>query len=187
VALFFFILICNWIELIPTELNSHVHLLPSPTADTNLTYAMAIMAMVGVWIFGIRSKGLVGYLKHFLEPYPILLPLNIIEELVKPLTLALRLFGNIFAGGIMISLIAVLLPKWVNWLPNIIWKLFDTLFLGAIQAFIFALLTVLYFGLAGAGHDEEEHGSKTPADAPGTDADRTTSTDRSTAEPALTS
>jgi F-type H+-transporting ATPase subunit a len=187
VALFFFILICNWIELIPTELNSHVHLLPSPTADTNLTYAMAIMAMVGVWIFGIRSKGLVGYLKHFLEPYPILLPLNIIEELVKPLTLALRLFGNIFAGGIMISLIAVLLPKWVNWLPNIIWKLFDTLFLGAIQAFIFALLTVLYFGLAGAGHDEEEHGSKTSADAPDTHADRTTSTESTTAEPALTS
>jgi F-type H+-transporting ATPase subunit a len=145
--------------------------------------------MVGVWIYGIRSKGLRGYLKHFLEPYPILLPLNIIEELVKPLTLALRLFGNIFAGGIMISLIAVLLPKWVNWLPNVIWKLFDTLFLGAIQAFIFALLTVLYFGLAGAGHgdEEHEHGSKTPADAPGTDADRTTSTDRSTAEPALTS
>ena len=107
VALFFFILIANWIEVIPTELNKHVHLLPSPTADTNLTYAMAFIAMiVGVWTYGIRQKGSKGYFKHFLEPFPCLLPLNILEELVKPITLALRLFGNIFAGGIMLALIA---------------------------------------------------------------------------------
>ena len=105
VALFFFILIANWIEVIPTELNENVHLLPSPTADTNLTYAMALIVIIGVWGFGIRQKGLRGYLKHFLEPYPYLLPLNVLEELVKPITLALRLFGNIFAGGIMIALI----------------------------------------------------------------------------------
>ena len=59
-----------------------------------------------MWIFGIRTKGVKGYFKHFLEPYPVLLPLNILEELVKPITLALRLFGNIFAGGIMLALIA---------------------------------------------------------------------------------
>ncbi len=102
-ALFFFILIANWIEIIPTELDENVHILPSPTADTNLTYAMAFIVIVGVWTFGIRQKGLKGYLKHFLEPYPYLLPLNILEELVKPITLALRLFGNIFAGGIMLA------------------------------------------------------------------------------------
>jgi F-type H+-transporting ATPase subunit a len=112
------------------------------------------MAMVGVWIYGIRERGLKGYLKHFLEPYPALLPLNILEELTKPITLALRLFGNIFAGGIMIGLIA-LIPLYAMWLPNLIWKLFDTLFLGAIQAFIFALLTVLYFGMAGAKHEDD--------------------------------
>ena len=67
---------------------------------------MALIVIVGVWTFGIRQKGLKGYLKHFLEPYPYLLPLNILEELVKPITLALRLFGNIFAGGIMLALIA---------------------------------------------------------------------------------
>ena len=83
-----------------------MHLLPAPTADTNLTYAMAHLAMVGVWTYGIQQKGLKGYLKHFIEPYPVLLPLNILEELVKPITLALRLFGNIFAGGIMLALIA---------------------------------------------------------------------------------
>jgi F-type H+-transporting ATPase subunit a len=158
VALFFFILFANWLELIPTEINHDLHLLPAPTADTNLTYAMALMAMVGVWIYGIREKGLKGYLKHFLEPFPILLPLNILEELTKPITLALRLFGNIFAGGIMLALIT-LIPWYALWAPNLIWKLFD-MFIGGIQAFIFALLTVLYFGMAGAGHGDEhgEHG-----------------------------
>ena len=164
VALFFFILIANWIEVIPTELNANVHLLPSPTADTNLTYAMALFVMIGVWGFGIRQKGLKGYLRHFLEPYPVLLPLNVLEELVKPITLALRLFGNIFAGGIMIALIGGLVSLAPGNIPiggvlagvlNVVWKLFDTLFLGGLQAFIFALLTVLYFGMAGAGHDEE--------------------------------
>jgi F-type H+-transporting ATPase subunit a len=184
VALFFFILICSWLELVPTELNHDVHLLPSPTADTNLTYAMAVLAMVGVWIYGIREKGLKGYLKHFLEPYPVLLPLNILEELTKPITLALRLFGNIFAGGIMLALIT-LIPFYAMWLPTIVWKLFDTLFLGAIQAFIFALLTVLYFGMAGAGHHEEDepHPQSSPgADAPGESTTGSTSTE---AEPAL--
>lgn len=153
VALFFFILIANWMELVPSEPNHDLHLLPAPTADTNLTYALALLVIVGVWIYGIREKGLKGYLKHFLEPFPILLPLNLIEELIKPVTLALRLFGNIFAGGIMLSLIG-LIPIYLFWAPNIIWKLFD-MFIGGIQAFIFALLTVLYFGMAGAGHGDD--------------------------------
>jgi F-type H+-transporting ATPase subunit a len=161
VALFFFILIANWLELVPSEPN-HVHLLPAPTADTNLTYALALLVIVGVWVYGIREKGVKGYFKHFLEPFPILLPLNIIEELIKPVTLALRLFGNIFAGGIMLALIG-LIPIYAFWAPNIVWKLFD-MFIGAIQAFIFALLTVLYFGMAGAGHaDDHDEANQRPA------------------------
>jgi F-type H+-transporting ATPase subunit a len=163
VALFFFILIANWLELIPSALNEETgHLLPAPTADTNLTYALAAVTIVSVWIYGIRQKGPKGYFKHFLEPYPALLPLNILEELTKPITLALRLFGNIFAGGIMLALIG-LIPAFAMWAPNLIWKLFD-MFIGGIQAFIFALLTVLYFGMAGAGHDDhEEHDQQEPA------------------------
>ena len=75
---------------------------------------MALMAMVGVWIYGIREKGVKGYFKHFIEPFPVLLPLNILEELTKPITLALRLFGNIFAGGIMLALIG-LIPFYASW------------------------------------------------------------------------
>jgi len=188
VALFFFILIANWIEVIPTELNKHHHFLPSPTADTNLTYAMAIMVMVGVWVFGIMRQGLWGYLKHFYgqsifpdkpivdTPIRIVFTfLNVLEELTKPITLALRLFGNIFAGGIMIALIGGLtsiapasipVGGFFTALLNVVWKLFDTMFLGALQAFIFALLTVLYFGMAGSGHGDDhahaEDNEKTP-------------------------
>ena len=152
VALFLFILMANWIELIPS--GEHPKLLPSPTSDINLTLSMALLVIVGVWTFGIREKGAKNYFKHFVEPYPALLPLNILEEITKPFTLALRLFGNIFASGIMIALIG-LLPVYTIWAPDVIWKLF-AMFIGAIQAFIFALLTVLYFGAAGA-HDES-HG-----------------------------
>jgi F-type H+-transporting ATPase subunit a len=175
VALFFFILVANWLELLPTELNKHTHLLPAPTADVNLTYAMAIMAMVGVWIFGIRQKGVRGYFHHFLEPFPIMAPLNVLEELVKPITLALRLFGNIFAGGIMLALIAGLVSWKIGPVPlggglsivfNIVWKAFDAA-IGVIQAFIFSLLVVLYFGMAGAGHgDHEEHGAESKEATP---------------------
>ena len=162
-ALFFFILIANWMELIPSQLNEETgHLLPAPTADTNLTYALAAVTIVSVWIYGIRQKGTKGYFKHFLEPYPVLLPLNILEELTKPITLALRLFGNIFAGGIMLALIG-LIPAFAMWAPNLLWKLFD-MFIGGIQAFIFALLTVLYFGMAGAGHDDHEEKHEAEAD-----------------------
>ncbi|MDX6357771.1 MAG: F-type H+-transporting ATPase subunit a [Nocardioidaceae bacterium] len=170
VAEFFFILVANWLEMIPSEPNEHFHLLPAPTSDTNLTYAMAVMVMIGVWTYGIRSKGAKGYFSHFVQPYKFLLPLNIIEEITKPISLALRLFGNIFAGGILLALIASMTAWTVGAIPvggalsivfAIAWKIFD-MAIGAIQAFIFALLTVLYFGMAGAGHDD--HGEEHAAD-----------------------
>ncbi len=151
ISLFLFILFSNWLELIPS--GEHPKILPAPTADINTTLSLALLVIVGVWTYGIREKGAKNYFKHFVEPYPALLPLNILEEITKPFTLALRLFGNIFAGGIMIALIG-LLPIYTLWAPSVIWKLFD-MFIGAIQAFIFALLTVLYFGAAGGSHGEE--------------------------------
>jgi F-type H+-transporting ATPase subunit a len=195
VALFFFILIANWIEVVPTELNSHVHLLPSPTADTNLTYAMAVMVMVGVWTFGIRQNGAKGYFKHYLEPYPWMLPLELLQDLLKPVTLALRLFGNIFAGGIMIALIGAMVSLAPGHIPlggaltvvfNVVWKLFDTMFLGALQAFIFALLTVLYFGMAGGGHgeDHEEHQGAEASESSGSTESTASVRDERATEPA---
>jgi F-type H+-transporting ATPase subunit a len=97
-----------------------------------------------------------------------MLPLTILEEIVKPFTLALRLFGNIFAGGIMLAIIG-LIPIWGFWGPNIVWKLFD-MFIGLIQAFIFSLLTVIYFGIAGETH-EDEHDETEPAQTETAEAD----------------
>jgi F-type H+-transporting ATPase subunit a len=152
ISLFAFILIANWLELIPS--GEDPKLLPAPTADVNLTYAMGLLVIASVQVYSFRRRGVKGYFHHYLEPYPVLLPLTVIEELVKPFTLALRLFGNIFSGGIMIAIIG-LIPVWGLWAPNILWKLFD-MAIGVIQAFIFALLTILYFGMAGTTHDEHE-------------------------------
>jgi F-type H+-transporting ATPase subunit a len=166
ISLFFFILFANWMELLPTKINDDTHLLVAPTADTNLTYALAAITMVSVWTYGIRQQGAGTYFKHFAQPFAILLPLNILEELIKPVTLALRLFGNIFAGGIMLALIAMI-PMYALWLPNILWKSFDAV-IGVIQAFIFALLAVLYFAMAGGGHgehDDEHDAADADADA----------------------
>jgi len=92
----------------------------------------------------VRKKGFRGYYRHLAQPYAWLFPFNLIEEIARPFTLALRLFGNVFSGVIMVSLIA-LFPAYILWAPNSIWKLFE-LFIGLIQAFIFALLTIIYFG-----------------------------------------
>jgi F-type H+-transporting ATPase subunit a len=146
-TLFLFILIANWLELIPTR-----GYLEAPSADINFTLALALIVIIWMHITAIRKKGLGSYLRHYAQPYPALIPLEVIGEIVKPFTLALRLFGNIFAGGVMLAIIG-LIPSWLLWLPNGLWKCFD-LIIGAIQAFIFALLTILYFGFA---LEEEEH------------------------------
>jgi F-type H+-transporting ATPase subunit a len=151
ITLFFFILTANWLALIPS--GHHPEYLAPPTADVNLAYALALLVIFGVHLTGIRKKGFGGYYGHLAKPYWWLAPINVIEEIAKPITLSLRLFGNIFSGVIMVSLIA-LFPAYILWGPNIAWKLFD-LFIGLIQAFIFALLTILYFGSVAA--DEEGH------------------------------
>lgn len=142
IALFLFILVANWLALIPTKFR-HTEFVPPPASDVNLTYALALIVILTMHFTGIRKRGFRSYYAHLAKPHWAMFPINLIEELAKPVTLALRLFGNIFSGTIMISLIA-LFPAYILWAPNVVWKTFD-LFIGAIQAFIFALLTVLYF------------------------------------------
>ncbi|WP_163510743.1 F0F1 ATP synthase subunit A [Fodinicola acaciae] len=150
-ALGSFILICNWLELIPTN-----HLLPAPTADVNLTYALGIFTIVLMHIIVIRRKGPGRWFVDNAKGHAsFLAPINLLEEILKPFTLALRLFGNIFAGGIMLSIIG-LMPWWIFWAPNIAWKLFD-MFIGVLQAVIFTLLTILYFGFQFEHEREESH------------------------------
>jgi F-type H+-transporting ATPase subunit a len=142
-TLFLFILIANWLSILPVIHHGTHEVLPPPASDVNLTYALAFFVIILMHITGIRKKGVRGYYHHLVTPSVFMLPINIIEELVRPVTLALRLFGNIFSGVIMVSLIG-LFPAYILWAPDVIWKLFD-MFIGLIQAFIFALLTILYF------------------------------------------
>lgn len=149
-TLFLYILFCNWLEMIPT---GHApQFLPAPTGDVNLTYAMALTVIILVHVTWIRTQGLGHYIGHYFRPYKLLFPINLIEEIAKPLTLALRLFGNIFSGGIMLLLIWALFPWFIVPIPDLIWKIFDGLFVAPVQAFIFSLLTILYFEAAISGN-----------------------------------
>jgi F-type H+-transporting ATPase subunit a len=143
VALFMFILVANWIEIIPS--GDKPKYLISPTSDVNLTYALALTVIVWVHFAAIQKRGARTYVGGFFDP-PLQAPIKIVEEIAKPVTLALRLFGNLFSGAIMIALIG-LFPAFILPAPNVLWKLFD-MAIGVIQAFIFALLTILYFSFA---------------------------------------
>ncbi|MGD0379474.1 MAG: F0F1 ATP synthase subunit A [Acidimicrobiales bacterium] len=160
VTLFVFILVANWFSVL--GIGSEIEWIAPPTSDINVTLALALIVIIPVHIASIRARGVVGYVRHYVsQPFPkALFPVNIfingVEEIAKPLTLALRLFGNLLSGGLMLALIAALGVWSISHVPigdvatiilNPVWKVFD-LFIGAIQAFIFALLTILYFDSA---------------------------------------
>lgn len=136
-SLFGFILLANWAHLIPGWP------LPAPTADINLALALAALVVASVHVASVKARGWRGYLAHYGRPYWWMAPLNLLEELARPLSLALRLFGTMFAGGLMILLIGELLPAYLSPLPHALWSAFE-IAAGAMQALIFALLTVLY-------------------------------------------
>jgi len=154
ITLFLFILIANWIGFIPSAMHPGAsgEILPAPTGDVNLPLAMALLVIVWVHIESFRARGFKGYFKHYTQPYVALAPINVVEEITKPITLTFRLFGNLFSGGLMIAVMTTLLPIYVVPFGEIIWKPFD-LGIGAIQAYIFMLLAVLYFGMA-TSHDD---------------------------------
>ncbi len=152
-TLFFFILFCNWLAWIPSG-HSPERLGP-PTADVNLIYALTATVVILYTYLGVKRKGF-RYVGDWLTAKPaIRRPILILEQVVNPLSLSLRLFGNIFAGGIMLAVIA-LLPVYLfplYGLADFGWRLFDSGLIAPIQAFIYSFLTILYFGFATA----EEH------------------------------
>jgi F-type H+-transporting ATPase subunit a len=138
-TLFWFIVAANWLPLLPGSP------LPAPTANINLTVALAGVVIVLVHVTAWQARGTRGYLKHYLTPLW-LAPVRVLDELIKPVTLALRLFGVLFASGLMVGLL-LLLPAPAALVPHAAWTLFE-LFMGLVQAFVFSLLTVLYFNAA---------------------------------------
>lgn len=165
-TVFLWVLLMNLMDLIPVDLIPGLasvlgadHFRPVPTADAHTTLGMALVVFVLTIYYNIRVKGFYKYARMFLtHPFGIwLFPINIvmtlIEELAKPLSLGLRLFGNMFAGELGFMLVA-LLPFWIQPVPGVIWSLFDLL-VAVLQAFIFMVLTVMYLALAHLG--DEEH------------------------------
>ncbi|GIP19048.1 ATP synthase subunit a [Paenibacillus montaniterrae] len=130
--------------------HAHISWWKSPTADISVTAGLALVVFVIVHSLGLKWNRK-HYLKHYFEPYPIFFPINLIETVAKPVTLALRLYANILAGEILISTI-LMLKVWG--LPFMaVWQGFS-IFVGAIQAFLFTVLTMVYISQA-AIHDEE--------------------------------
>lgn len=173
-TLFLYIFIANYIEIFPLAVVPN-DLLHGANADWNQTLAMALVVVVVVNWYGFRVLGVKGYFLRLTRPFELpipirifFIPLNIIEEVVKPVTLSLRLFGNIFAGAVMIALIAGLgalslpLPAQIPLTVGgsvllVVWKVFDVMFIGLLQAFIFMLLTIIYFGAAREGLEHVKH------------------------------
>lgn len=114
----------------------------SPTADASVTLALAISVMFLTHYFSLKFVGIKKYLKHYVDPHWGFLPIHIIEEFSKTLTLGFRLYGNIFAGEILIAVL-LMLPIWASVLPLAVWQGFS-IFVGSIQAFIFTMLSMVY-------------------------------------------
>lgn len=106
----------------------------------NVTVALAVMSIVLIEVSGIRQKGTKGWLKSFAEPMPIVLPINILEVFIKPLSLCMRLFGNVLGSFVIMELIKIIIPPV---LPAIFSCYFD-IFDGLIQAYVFVFLTALF-------------------------------------------
>lgn len=129
---------------------AHVAWWKSPTADLSVTAGLAVIVFVLVHFLGLKLNRK-HYLKHYFEPFWFFFPLNVIKELAKPLTLALRLYANIFAGEVLIATILMLGAIGIPLLA--VWQGFS-IFVGAIQAFLFTILTMVYISQATV---HEEH------------------------------
>ena len=165
VTIFIWVFLMNAMDLVPVDLLPKIaslvgihHLKVVPTTDLGTTFGLALTVFALVVFYNIKVKGPWGYIKQFLtHPFGIwLAPINIVmtavEEVAKPVSLALRLFGNMFAGELIFMLIA-LMPWWIQWLPGGGWAIFHILVI-TLQAFIFMLLTIVYLALAHQSHEE---------------------------------
>ncbi len=135
-ALFMFLLISNWMGIIP-----HLH---EPTKDLNTPLSLGLLGFFIAHHAGIRAKGLKEYSRAYIDPMVFMLPLNLIGEIAKVVSIAFRLFGNIMGGSIIILVVSylsfnLLLPPFLN--------AFFGLFVGTVQAFVFTMLTLVYISV----------------------------------------
>ncbi|MFC1533402.1 F0F1 ATP synthase subunit A [Thermodesulfobacteriota bacterium] len=135
-SLFMFLLLCNWIGMIPK--------LSEPTKDLNTTLGLGFMGFCLAHYSGIKAKGFKGYIREYMEPIFFMAPLNIIGELSKVISISFRLYGNIMGGSIIILVVSYLIYSLA--LPPLM-NCFFGLFIGTIQAFVFTMLTLVYISV----------------------------------------
>ncbi len=143
-----FIFVANLLGIMTVGIVGETVWWKSPTADPGVTLTLAMMVILLSHYYGIKIRGAKAYGKSYLQPHPLFLPINIIEEFANTLTLGLRLFGNLFAGEVLIGLLLKVLHMGVigfvlGIAPMVVWQGFS-LFIGGIQAFIFTVLTIVY-------------------------------------------
>jgi F-type H+-transporting ATPase subunit a len=155
-SLFLFLLVANIIGVIsPPEVKAFGYefippfMIRPPTRDINVTAALAVISITLVLVCGFAARGFAGWFKRLLHPLPMMLPFNIMEYGTRLISLALRLFGNILGGYVMMSLIEGLLPVALPMVMSLYFDFFD----GMIQAVIFVFLTSLYISEAVKVHE----------------------------------
>lgn len=145
--LFLFIFTSNIIGFFPipwfSVADGHLSFAPAfrtPTADLNTTVGLALLTTIVFLKASIKSNGVLGYFKGFLDPIPVMLPLNIVGEIAKPVNISFRLFGNGFAGGVILGLLYMGMPAGI---PAPLHLYFD-LFSGLVQSYVFITLSMVY-------------------------------------------
>ncbi len=142
-TLFIFILAANIFSIIPGFI--------SPTGSLNTSIALALCVFLAVPVYGIHDQGIKGYLKEYIKPTFIMLPFNIISEISRTLSLAIRLYGNVMSSSIIVAILLGVIPLFF---PVIIQAL--GLLTGVIQAYIFAILAIVYIASATEGEKKKE-------------------------------
>ncbi|MFA9434333.1 MAG: F0F1 ATP synthase subunit A [Deltaproteobacteria bacterium] len=135
-ALFIFLLFCNWVGVFPG--------MEEPTKDINTTLGLGIMGFFIAHGTAIKAKGLKQYLKEYFEPMFFLMPLNVVGEVAKVISISFRLFGNVLGGSIIIIVVTHLVYGLL--LPPFLYGFF-ALFVGTVQAFVFTMLTLVYISV----------------------------------------
>ncbi|VFP78383.1 ATP synthase subunit a [Candidatus Erwinia haradaeae] len=162
-TIFVWVFLMNLMDILPIDLlpsmGEHVLFhLPAlrivPSADVNVTLSMAIGIFLLMLFYSLKIKGIRGFSTELIRKpftHPIFIPINLILEgvslLSKPISLGLRLFGNMYAGELIFILIAGLLPWWSQWLLSVPWAIFHILII-SLQAFLFMVLTIVYLSMA---------------------------------------
>jgi F-type H+-transporting ATPase subunit a len=164
-TIFVWIFLMNLMDLVPVDFVPYAsalmgieHMKMVPTTDVNATFGMSLSVFALMIFYSIKVKGLGGFLGELaFHPFgKAFLPINLVLEtvslLAKPLSLSLRLFGNMFAGELVFVLIAALIPFWLQWALAVPWAIFHILVI-TLQAYIFMMLTIVYLGQSHESHD----------------------------------